>query len=185
MKGKVYRRGINPSIHQARAAAKDLISSGASKHGVLLISLPRHRIGLGRRGGGGDIRDPSVEKKIRITPFFVHPLSYTIRYLSVCRQIYLNIKNVTPYTSKRVCTRGEGEKEREETSIAPINAHANCTCTHTVARNALIFRDEFTVVTIRYRVMRNIFRKPAYRHLKARPPSLKIICSPSIQLSWA
>lgn len=120
MKGKVYRRGINPSIHQARAAAKDLISSGASKHGVLLISLPRHRIGLGRRGGGGDIRDPSVEKKIRITPFFVHPLSYTIRYLSVCRQIYLNIKNVTPYTSKRVCTRGEGEKERERKLVSRL-----------------------------------------------------------------
>lgn len=35
MKGKVYRRSINPSIHQPRAAAKDLISSGASKHRVL------------------------------------------------------------------------------------------------------------------------------------------------------
>lgn len=35
MKGKVYRRNINPFIHQPRAAAKDLISSGASKHGVL------------------------------------------------------------------------------------------------------------------------------------------------------
>lgn len=46
MKGKVYRRGINPSIHQARAAAKDLISSGAGKHGVPLISLAADRIGL-------------------------------------------------------------------------------------------------------------------------------------------
>lgn len=34
MKGKVYRRSINPSIHQPRAAPKDLISSGASKHRV-------------------------------------------------------------------------------------------------------------------------------------------------------
>lgn len=41
MKGKVYRRNINPSIHQARAAAKDLISSGASKHGVLGDKLHR------------------------------------------------------------------------------------------------------------------------------------------------
>lgn len=63
MKGKVYRRGINPSIHQARAAAKDLISSGASKHGVLLISLPRHRIGLGRRGGEGTFEIRAWKKK--------------------------------------------------------------------------------------------------------------------------
>lgn len=41
MKGKVYRRNINPSIHQPRAAAKDLISSGASKHGVLGDKLYR------------------------------------------------------------------------------------------------------------------------------------------------
>jgi len=41
MKGKVYRRNINPSIHQPGAAAKDLISSGASKHGVLGDKLYR------------------------------------------------------------------------------------------------------------------------------------------------
>lgn len=43
MKGKVYRRSINPSIHQPRAAAKDLISSGASKHRVLGDKLYRDR----------------------------------------------------------------------------------------------------------------------------------------------
>lgn len=50
MKGKVYRRNINPSIHQPRAAAKDLISSGASKHGVLGDKLYR---GI-ERGKGGE-----------------------------------------------------------------------------------------------------------------------------------
>lgn len=184
MKGKVYRRGINPSIHQARAAAKDLISSGASKHGVLLISLPRHRIGLGRRGGG---HSRSERGKKNPHNSLLRPSSLIYYQILICMSPDLSEHQERNPLHLETCMHegGGGEGEREETSIAPINAHANRTCTHTVARNALIFRDEFTVVTIRYRVMRNIFRKPAYRHLKARPPSLKIICNPSIQLSWA
>lgn len=70
MKGKVYRRNINPSIHQPRAAAKDLISSGAGKHGVLgVISFSR---GAGRGGGG---EGEGEGEKARQAKIHIAPLS--------------------------------------------------------------------------------------------------------------
>lgn len=89
MKGKVYRRNINPSIHQPRAAAKDLISSGASKHGVLSDKLYR-------RGMKGEKADARVQgapgKNSHSSP--PSPRALTSEILSpTCRQIYLSVKN--------------------------------------------------------------------------------------------
>jgi len=67
MKGKVYRRNVNPSIHQAGAAAKDLISSGASKHGVPADKLRRDRR-RGRRTRQARRAPSRVQAKIRIAP---------------------------------------------------------------------------------------------------------------------
>lgn len=87
MKGKVYRRRINPSIHQRRAAAKDLISSGASKHHVLGDKLYRD----GRKGGG---RPRRVKQKFAQLPPASLPAIATERsYPAMCRQIYLSVKN--------------------------------------------------------------------------------------------
>lgn len=64
MKEKVYRRNINPSIHQLRAAAKDLISSGASKHGVPGDKLHRDR----GREEGRTRASKARQAKIHIVP---------------------------------------------------------------------------------------------------------------------
>jgi len=122
MKGKVYRRNVNPSIHQAGAAAKDLISSGASKHGVPADKLRRDRR-RGRRTRQARRAPSRVQAKIRIAPpppparaplplrpAVVFPPAWlvatTAAILSAtCRQIYLFIgkarrRNITPIVAR-------------------------------------------------------------------------------------
>lgn len=93
-RGGLQAQHINPSIHQAKAAAKDLISSGASKHGVLaVISFYRDRNDeRTRRGGSGRASSRGYLTKIRIA-LYGAPRAAMSKILSpTCRQIYLSMR---------------------------------------------------------------------------------------------
>jgi len=157
MKGKVYRRNINPSIHQPRAAAKDLISSGASKHGVPDDKLHRDRERANARVQGA----PSKNSHSSPSAFPSRAVAASEILSPVCCQIYLCIENARP---QRRYVYSAARLEENKTKIRPLKRCAvrrvfPDTIAATAADASLSSHAQFFSRSLSASVLRRVFKE--------------------------